>query len=85
MRKARAEVVAGAVKKNLRLILQPAKRARMNDASPVALKFSTIGMAGSDVGALSILPISARQRPALCARPPAFLCALPLCAHSSGV
>lgn len=40
------EMIAGAVKENLRLVLEPAKRARMNDASPVALKFGAISVAG---------------------------------------
>ena len=38
-------MVAGAIEKNLRLVLKPAKRARMNDARTVALKFSPIRMA----------------------------------------
>ena len=45
MRQARAEMIAGAVQENLRLIFQPAKRPRMNDAGPVALEFRAIGVA----------------------------------------
>ena len=37
VRQARAEVVAGAVEENLRLVFEPAKGARMNDAVTVAL------------------------------------------------
>jgi hypothetical protein len=46
MGQARPEMIAGAVKENLRLVLQPTKRARMNDARPVALKLSAISVAG---------------------------------------
>src|SRR2546423_3469291 len=35
-------MVAGAVKKNLRLIFQSTKRARMNDPRPVALEFRSV-------------------------------------------
>ena len=38
-------MVTGPVEENLRLILQPAKRARVNDPCAIALKFSAIGVA----------------------------------------
>src|SRR4029077_13265416 len=41
----RAQMIAGAVQENLRLIFEPAKCTRMNDAGPVALKLRPIGMA----------------------------------------
>ena len=44
MRQARAQMVAGAVKKNLRFVFQAAERARMNDARTIALKFGAIGV-----------------------------------------
>src|ERR1700748_116128 len=44
MRQSRAQVVASAVEKNLRLIFQAAERARMNDACTIALKFGTARM-----------------------------------------
>src|SRR5437899_12286492 len=37
-------MVACAIQKNLRLVVDPAKRARMNDPRPVALEFCSIGM-----------------------------------------
>ena len=39
MRQPRPQMIAGAVEKNLRLIFQPAKGARMDDPRTVALKF----------------------------------------------
>src|SRR5437016_4110385 len=51
MRQARAQMVAGPVEKNLRLVFQAAERARMNDARTIALKFGAIG-----VTRLSVLP-----------------------------
>src|ERR1043166_6007040 len=44
MRQARAQMIARAVEKNLRFIFEPAKRARMNDARPVALKFRPVSV-----------------------------------------
>src|SRR6266478_9169117 len=41
----RAQMIAGAVQENLRLIFEPAKCTRMNDAGTVALKLRPIGMA----------------------------------------
>jgi hypothetical protein len=38
-------MVTGPVEENLRLVLQPAKRARVNDPCAIALKFSAIGVA----------------------------------------
>ncbi len=40
----RAQMVAGAIEKNLRLVFQAAKSARMNDAGAIALKFGAIGV-----------------------------------------
>src|SRR5208282_6558723 len=40
VREARAEVIAGAVEKNLRFVFEPAKSARMNDPVAVALIMS---------------------------------------------
>ena len=45
MRQARAQMVTGPVEENLRLVLQPAKRPRVNDACAIALKFRPIRMA----------------------------------------
>jgi hypothetical protein len=42
VRQARPQMVAGAVEKNLRLIFQPAKRARVNDPRPIALELGPI-------------------------------------------
>ena len=39
-----AQMVAGSVEENLGLVLEPAKSARMNDASAVPLKLGPIGM-----------------------------------------
>ena len=39
------KMVAGAVKENLRLVFKPPKRARMDDASPIALKLGAIRVA----------------------------------------
>ena len=47
MGQSRPQMVAGAVQKNLRLVFEPAKRARMNDPRAVALKFGAIGVARS--------------------------------------
>ena len=86
MRQARAQMVAGAVEKNLRLVFQAAERARMNDARTIALKFGAIG-----VTRLRVLPparfarflSNGRER---CALPLLHLFArLPFCAHLSGV
>src|SRR5262249_15734215 len=44
MRQACAQMVAGAVEKNLRLVFQATERARMNDARAIALKFGAIGV-----------------------------------------
>src|SRR5207244_11971602 len=41
----RAQMIAGAVQENLRLIFEPAKCTRMNDAGTVALKLRPRGMA----------------------------------------
>src|SRR5439155_17211146 len=41
----RAQMIAGAVQENLRLIFEPAKCARMNDAGAVALKLGPVGVA----------------------------------------
>src|SRR5437763_3591001 len=40
----RAQVIAGPVEKHLRLVFQTAKRARMNDPRPIALKLCAKGM-----------------------------------------
>jgi hypothetical protein len=45
MREPCAEMIAGAVEENLRLVLQPAKGARMNDPRAIALKFGAVVMA----------------------------------------
>jgi hypothetical protein len=45
MCQAGAQVISGAIQKDLGLILHPAKRARMNDPCPVALEFSAKRMA----------------------------------------
>src|SRR5437588_9027733 len=44
MRQARAQMIAGPVEENLRLIFEPAKRTRMNDPRTIALKFHPIRM-----------------------------------------
>src|SRR5258708_28338235 len=44
MRQARAQMVAGAVEKNLSLVFQAAESARMNNARTIALKFGAIGV-----------------------------------------
>ena len=44
MRQACAQMIAGAVEKNLRLIFQAAESARMNNARTIALKFGAIGV-----------------------------------------
>ena len=86
MGQARAQMVAGAVEKNLRLIFEAAERARMNDARAIPLKFGAIG-----VTRLTVLPparfprflSNGRQR---CALPLLHLFArLPFCAHLFGV
>src|SRR6266436_6300044 len=41
----RSQMIAGAVQENLRLIFEPAKCARMNDAGAVALKLGPVGVA----------------------------------------
>ena len=40
----RAQMVAGAVEENLRLVFQTTKGSRMNDASPIALEFGSISV-----------------------------------------
>src|SRR6266404_8115768 len=45
MREPRPQVVAGPIEKNLRLIFQPAERARMDDPRPVALELGPIDVA----------------------------------------
>src|SRR6266404_119611 len=45
MGQSRAKMIAGAVEKDLGLIFEPAKRARMNDAGAVALKLGPVGVA----------------------------------------
>src|SRR5262249_45815610 len=44
MRQPRPQMIARAVEKNLRLVFEPAKSARMNDAGAVALKLGAIRM-----------------------------------------
>src|SRR6266487_467454 len=39
-------MIAGPVQKNLRLILEPSKRACMNDPRAIALQFRAVGVAG---------------------------------------
>src|SRR3954465_4676990 len=51
MRQARAQMVAGAVEKNLRLVLKAADRARMEEGRAIALKFGAI-----DVTRFTMLP-----------------------------
>src|SRR5919198_1089246 len=51
VRQTGAQMVAGPIQKNLRLVLHSAKRARMNNACPISLKFRPKRMAG-----LRILP-----------------------------
>lgn len=82
MRKACAQMIAGAVEKNLRLVLQAAERAGMNDARTIALKFGTIGV--TQLGVLA----SARFTRFLSNRGERrafallhFFARLPLCAH----
>jgi hypothetical protein len=45
VRQARAQMVTRSVEKNLRLVFHTAKRARVNDARAIALKFRAIGVA----------------------------------------
>src|SRR5438876_11995459 len=45
MGQARTQMIAGPVQKNLCLVLEPAKGARMNDPCAIALKFCAVGMA----------------------------------------
>src|SRR6478735_11951003 len=44
MRQARAQMVTGAIEKNLRFVFEAAEGARMNDACTIALKFGAIGV-----------------------------------------
>jgi hypothetical protein len=39
-------MIAGPIQENLRLIFEPAKGTRVNDASAIALKFRAIGVTG---------------------------------------
>src|SRR5262245_31822164 len=39
-----AEMVAGSVEDNLRLVFEPAERLGMDDASPITLEFRPVGM-----------------------------------------
>src|SRR5438552_18420995 len=86
MRQARAQMVAGAVEKNLSLVFQAAERARMNDARTIPLKFGAIGVTSLRVltPARSARFLSnGRER---CALPLLHLFArLPFCAHFFGV
>src|SRR5436190_8036221 len=45
MGESRAQMIARAVQKNLRLVFEPTKRAGMNDPRPVALKLRSISVA----------------------------------------
>src|SRR5262245_7396030 len=86
MCQARAQVVAGAVEKNLRLVFQAAERARMNDARTIALKFGAIGVTRFTVLSPPRVPrflSNASERRAL---PLLHLFArLPFCAHLFGL
>ena len=74
MRQARAQMVAGAVEKNLRFIFQAAERARMNDARTIPLKFGAIGVTRlTSVAVRAIRPIFEQRTRALCAPPPPFV------------
>src|ERR1051325_1100472 len=44
MRETSGQMGASPIEEDLRLIFQPAKRARMNDPGPIALKFGPIGV-----------------------------------------
>src|SRR5688572_4255406 len=46
MRQPRPQMVASAVKKNLRLIFQPPEGSGMNDSGPVPLKLGPVSVAG---------------------------------------
>ena len=46
MRQARPQMIASPIQENLRLILEPAKGTRVNDAGAITLKFGAIGMTG---------------------------------------
>src|SRR5262244_3691110 len=86
MRQACAQMIAGAVEKNLRLVFQAAERARMNDARTIALKFGAIGVTRFTVLSPARVPrflSNARER---CALPLLHLFArLPFCAHLFGL
>src|SRR2546423_3868481 len=62
-------MVSGSIEENLRLVLQPAKRARVNNARAIALKFRAISMAR--LGILAPVRVSGflcerREHSALC-------------------
>ena len=74
MRQAGAQMVAGAVEKNLRLVFQAAERARMNDARTIPLKFGAIGVTRfTSAAGRAIRPIFEQQTRALRAPPPPFV------------
>ena len=74
MRQAGAEMIAGPIQENLRLIFQAPKRARMNNARPVALKLRAISVAAPrNTSARASRPIFARTARGFVARPLPFL------------
>src|SRR5215467_8031632 len=86
MCKARPQVITSAIEKNLGLVFQSAKRAGMNDARTIALKFGAIGVTRFRMlppPRVARLLSNRRQHCAL-----AFLhlfARLPFCAHLSEV
>src|SRR5688500_3650133 len=57
VRESRQQMIAGTIQKDLRLVLQSPKRARMNHARPVALVVSPMRMRG-----LGVLPTTGFSR-----------------------
>src|SRR6266540_6164279 len=86
MRQARAQMVAGAVEKNLRFVFQAAERARMDNACTIPLKFGAIGVTGLIVSPPARFAGFLSNRCERCALSPLHLLAhLPFCAHLYGV
>src|SRR5438067_10909287 len=86
MRQARAQMVAGAVEKNLRLVFKAAERARMDDAGAIPLKFGAIGVTRFTMLSSARFARFLSNGRKHCALPFLHLFArLPFCAHLSGV
>src|SRR5689334_12629105 len=66
MSQSRSQMVAGAVQEHLGFILEPAKRAGMDDPGAVPLKFSSIGVALLRVFSSAAFPGLLRERGERC-------------------